>query len=157
MIEDRLAAFALTRRTISAAIFQNTRLEHMRTRQFSSDLDLALGSVTEFVSRVKEDFDISSAAIEACAPGSEKRAALLITHVKALLLNSGVPVRPITQAEVFSAFSFPPLRARPQLRAVAQMIWPYEDAITNRHSLDAAVLGLYAQVESIIDINLQHH
>jgi hypothetical protein len=118
--------------------------------------DKAIDSITEFARRAIEEFGIQSAAIQTSRhPGGQ--ADRLTEHLISVLRDAGVPLRPVNYESLFAALSFPPLRNLKQLRSAVVAIWPSLDSAQSKiFTIDAAAVGLFAQVQSLLDINLEN-
>ena len=78
-----------------------------------------------------------------------QRTQLLTAVAERKLLALGVPLWKVTDAQLLESYSIPPLGQKHELRMIARSIWPY---VATQHlpALDAALVGLYAQVERLL-------
>jgi hypothetical protein len=153
-----LAAFVIYRRSITFSFFIGTTLDHVRKRELSSDYIRAENTVTEFIRRAVEEFELTSAALEISSKHSETVVFRLAGHVRDVLRECAVSIRPVETLNLFRAFACPPLKTRQELRNVALRIWPVlKDHKSGTSALDSSTLGLYAQIQRLLDINLENN
>ncbi|MCU1284079.1 MAG: hypothetical protein JWO13_429 [Acidobacteriales bacterium] len=114
-----------------------------------------MNSITEFALRAIEEFEVESAAIQVSRqPGSQ--ADRLTEHLISVLRGASVPLRPVSYQSLFSAVAFPALQTLKELRSAMLAIWPsLENSQAKVFTIDSAAIGLFAQVQSLLDINLE--
>jgi hypothetical protein len=152
---DPLAAFALSRRSISFALFRENQLECVRHRHLHSSQELARKGITEFVRRAIEEFAFDSCALEAKG-AKDTLVAQYYEHLQSVLRESAVSIRPVETADLFNGFSIPAVKTRHQLRQAIERIWPVmDDRRLQPLAFDSVAVGLFAQTQRLIDINLQ--
>lgn len=156
MKPQRLAAFSVRPRHLAAAIFEGLNLLCVKEVELRSDHDKADSSVTEFVGRIIDQFSIDSAAVYE-NPIAGSHAQRLTNLIVSILRNSGVPLRIVPGSVLLSSFAYPALTTLRDLRSLIVAIWPsLSQSQSKVLGLDAAAIGLYAQTQSLLDINLEH-
>ena len=150
MKDSKLAAIAMTRRTLAVTIFSETRLDYTQVRHLSSSHDKAEDSTVGFVRWIVATFGVDSAALETVTPGDTSRRAVLSRLVLGILREEGVPVWEVSKQQLFDAFAIPPLRGQRELREIIVSFWPVLNTRGRSPvSLDAAALGLYVETERL--------
>jgi hypothetical protein len=155
MKPQKLAAFSVRPRHLAVAIFDGLSLLHVRDIELRSSHDKATNSLREFVNRVIDEFNIESAGLyETPYDGSDSER--LTDSIVAILREHGIPLRMVSGSRLLSSFAYPPLKTLKQLRSTIAQIWPgLSRAQSKMLDLDVAAIGLYVQVQSLLDINLE--
>jgi len=145
-----LISVRVERRAVAVAVFRGDYLEYTQARQLSSARDKALISAVGFVNWVLSHFSAESATFEAIPNGNEFHRRTLHDSIVRTLRQRMMPIWEVRKTDLFEGYGYPPLRSRKELREVATSIWPILIG-TNATVLiqDAAVLGLYVQVERL--------
>lgn len=141
----RLLAVKVERRAVSIAVFTGTQIDYTQTRHLTSTWEKAEGSAIGFATRILQNFEVDSAALERIPAQQEIQRIALTRSIKSALRGLLLPVWEIDKHLLLKAFGTVPLRSRRELREVVQTIWPIlgdDDGI-----LDASALGLFIQVE----------
>jgi len=148
---EKVVAVRTSRRLIGLAAFAGRQLHHADILQLSSSETTAQSSALGFVRRTISRFAVDAVAIET-PPNRDTRATALVRLVVYTLHREGVPVWKVELTDMLGAFGIPPLASRAQLRFVGASFWPILDG-TGRRALvlDAALLGLYIQVERLLN------
>lgn len=154
MNNNPFAGIAISRRHLAIAIFQGHQLHHVIQRHVSSDIDQAERTVIELTRRTIEKFHLTSVAIrEPKYP--DGRTAFIYSILNALFLESAVSMRAVDNQTLFTAFALPQLHHKNDLRETILRIWP---ALTEQKvdalGLDAVAVGLFAQLQRFLNINL---
>jgi hypothetical protein len=150
MTEQKLAALAVERRTVAIAFFRNSHIEDLLIRHLPADLPRALISLSVVLNQVFERNSIEYFAFarlpEIASERQKQLSVLCIEQARAV----GVPFVEVSEADIFAAYGFPALQRREQVRMVGKTIWPSLDSkAATRSAVDAALLGLYAQIERL--------
>ena len=150
MTDQKLAALAVERRTVAVAFFRNSHIEDMLIRHLPADLPRAVNSLSVFLNQVLERNSIEHFAFarptETASERQRQLSDVCIERARAV----GVPFVEVNDADLFAAFGHPALKRREQVRMVGKMIWPSLDSkAATRSAVDAALLGLHAQVERL--------
>jgi len=150
-----LAAFAVSRRTIVLCVLRGTTIEHIRRLTLHPNLERAERSITEFVNRAVEEFQLSTVALETPREVSD-RLGRLHQHITKTLRTMSVSIYEVPRNILETQFWLMPYRTRQQLREAVLGLWPSlaEKKLT-RFACDAAALGLYAQAQRLIAAHLQ--
>lgn len=150
---SKFAAIKIARRSISVAVFSSQTLEYTETRHLSNLESAAKVTADGFLREVNENYNIDSAAIEIPDNILNNRVAHLTQAVVKILRESGVPFSEVSLADLLIAYGVPPIKTRKELQRIALSIWPvlrgprYSTVV-----LDAALLGLYTQVERLLSV-----
>jgi len=150
MTDQKLAALAVGRRTVAVAFFRNSHIEDLLIRHLPADLPRAVISLSVFLNQVFERNSIEYFAFVRLPDMASERqrqlSVLCIERARAV----GVPFVEVHDADLFAAYGYPALKRREQVRLVGKMIWPSLDSkAATRSAVDAALLGLHAQVERL--------
>jgi hypothetical protein len=150
----KLAAIRVDRRAVAVAVFDGDHLVYAQTRQLSASPGKAISSAVGFIERMMRQFDVKSAVIEAIPNGHERHRKALQQAIVGALADDEINAGEVSKAELFEAFAHPPVTSRKELRAVASRIWPVLDEQSGGPwTHDAAMLGLYVQIEAAFDNN----
>jgi hypothetical protein len=148
---SKLAAFKIFRRSATVAIFTGHNLDFVDIHHLSNVPKVASEALGRFVGWVVENFQPHMAALSTDEDEQEglQRTQLLTELAECKLLELGVPIWRITDAQLLESYSVPAFNQKHELRALARSIWPY---VATQHipALDAALVGLYAQVERLL-------
>jgi hypothetical protein len=150
-MNTKLAAIKVSRRTVAIAIFKGQSLHYAEIRHLSSRPDMAVASAVSYLVWTLGQFYIQVAALEEAVTSEEARSAEIIDALVAELRRQTLPFRLVSKQTVFESFAVEPLKTRKELREVITTFWPqlgtrdFDPSI-----LDAAAVGLYAQVESLL-------
>jgi hypothetical protein len=96
-------------------------------------------------------FHIQAVTLEEAVTSEEARSAEILGALAEELRRQTLPFRLVSKQTVFESFAITPLTTRKELREVVTTFWPqlgtrdFDPSI-----LDAAAVGLYAQVESLL-------
>jgi hypothetical protein len=151
-----LAAVRLTRRLVSIAIFRGLHLEYVRARNLYGDANDAAATVAGFLGWAIAQFDVEAIAFEDVAGESRARVPLLAKTVIDRAASAGLPCLAVHRREVFDSFGHPPLHTRSEVQSAAIQIWPALAMKGNKPlNLEAAALGLYVQVDKLLNAALQ--
>ena len=146
--ERKLIALKIERREIAAAIFTDTRIEHVDRRQLSSDHERADSSALGFIHWLVTTFGSNDVALEGVGRFAASRRGALTRQIESSLQRSNVLAWKVRKPELMASYGFPPVRTRKQIRSSVRSIWPVfadsEDTI-----VDAVALGLYVQTERL--------
>ena len=148
MIETRLAAFKVERRTVAAAVFAGEHLEYAQLRQLASDSRKAESSAVGFAQWITDTLGIEVVALERVnqEPVSQRRT--LTEAIVRSLGEEGIAAWRVQKIDLLSAYGIPALKTRQELRAIVHAFWPIVPAASIHGStLDAAALGLYVQIQ----------
>ncbi len=152
--DDCLIAIRIERRTVAAAVFTGQRLDYVDTRQLSSSHDKALDSAVGFIEWMLSRFQVESAAVEAILDDREIQRRVVHDAICAHLRERLLPIWEVPRQELLRGYGHPPLKKRPELRTVAEGIWPIlAGGHARAYALDAAILGLHVQLERLFIIN----
>jgi hypothetical protein len=150
----KLAAIRVDRRAVAVAVFNGDHLVYARARQLSASPGKAISSAVGFIERIMRQFEVKSAVIEAIPNGHEWHRKALQGAIVRALADDEINAGEIFKAELFQAYALPPLRSRKQLKEIACKIWPILDEQSGGPWIhDAAMLGLYVQIETAFDNN----
>jgi hypothetical protein len=145
-----LMAVRVERRSVAVVIFHGTHSEYTQVRQLSSAHGKALESAVNFVNWVANHFRVDSSALETIPNGHEFQRTILHDALIRTLRDRVLPVWEVAKTELFEGYGHPSLRSRKELREVAITIWPILAGTNTKVFIqDAAVLGLYVQVERL--------
>lgn len=152
--DPNLIAVRVERRSVAVAVLYGDRLEYVQVRQLSSVKDKALGSAIAFVEWVCDQFRLDSAALEFIAAEDEIQRKTIATAVSKVFRDRLVPIWEIPKVDILSAYGYPRLKSRKELRAVITGIWPSLEGTKGKALVqDAVALGLYVQTERLFIIN----
>jgi hypothetical protein len=150
-MNTRLAAIKVTRRSVSIVIFKGQTLHYAEIRHLSSRPDAAHANAVSYLERMLSQFQIEVAALEEAVTSEEARSAELLSILEDELNRQEIRFRRVTKQTVFDVFAMEPLTTRKELRQVVTAFWPQLGTSDFDPSiLDAAAVGLYAQVESLL-------
>lgn len=151
----RLAAIRIERRAVAVAILSGEGLDSPpQVRQLSSDVDKAINSAVAFITRLLERRPFNVAAMEVMPDRGEVLRTLLDQAITRVLAESsnGVSIWRVAKQEVLSAFGYPPLRFRNQVRQAIERMFPDVDGSFGGPLIkDALALGLYCQIEHLFN------
>jgi hypothetical protein len=151
-MNDALMAMSIQRRCVAVAVFANMKLERMEVRQLSHDGMRAATTVHRLITRMLAAHPVKHAALEIIPGASTTRRAELARLAHTVFAERGVPVVKTSTSALLQAFSIPRCRTRKALREMVSSWWP---ALLSRFGtptvLDAAALGLHAQIQSYFD------
>jgi hypothetical protein len=151
-MSDTLMAISLQRRCVAVAIFSDMKLERMEVRQLSHDSLRASTTVHRLIAGLLQAHPVQRAVLEVLPGDSSTRRADLARLAHTLLADRGIPVTRTNVADLRRAFSIPPCRTRKAVREIVARCWP---ALLPRFEtptvLDAAALGLHAQIQGYLD------
>jgi hypothetical protein len=150
MFEAPLAAVGFERRRVVIALFNQTHLEDVVVKNFTSDEPGTMTSLAAFLTSVFAKQNIEYLAIE------EPRGGLRLRQMHRMAIrtanDAGVPLQQVSGSELLNASASPPLNRRSQLRRMAGLIWPsLRDPRTGPAGLDAALLGLHVQLDRLFN------
>lgn len=148
-MQSRLAAFKIFRRSATVAIFSGQNLDFVDVRHLSNIPKVAAETLERFIDWIVQNFQPSTAALASDEDEGHSRAQLLTGAAEGRLLQSGIPVWKVTDAELLQSYAFPALTQKQDLRRIARAMWGY---VAEQHvpALDAALIGLYVQVERLL-------
>lgn len=145
-----LMAVRVERRSVAVVIFHGTHVEYAQVRQLSSAHGKALASAVNFVNWVANRFREDSSTFEAIPNSHEFQRKVLHDALIRTLRDRALSVWEVAKTALFEGYGHPPLRSRKELREVATTIWPILAGTNAKVFIqDAAVLGLYVQVERL--------
>lgn len=150
-MQSKIAAFKISRRSITAAVFSGQTLEYTDTRYLANVPKVALDSIHRDIGWIAENFHPEVAAL-ACAEEDHDqrlRVQTLIESAEQYLLQRGIPIWKVTDAELLATYAVPAVPNKHELRQIARSMWPY---LGSQHlsALDAASIGLYVQTERLL-------
>lgn len=152
MIEPRLLCFKASRRAIGLAVFSGLTLECTFVRELSAEERLAKTSTQTFVRWSIETFLTDAVLVEepVTRPGTRARDLARIIYDQAAALQQTVSSS--HPHDVLARRDRPSRVPRQELRLLARLLWPGLLARPcNPVALDAAVLGMYHQVQVVIE------
>ena len=150
MSDSKLAAFKIERRSIGAALFVNSKIDHTEIRHLTSNESQSIRAATGFVQWFVHAFGASSAAMETVSEASPIRRAVLSKAIIDTLRSTPVSVREVSKRDLLAAFGLPSPKTRREVREVGVTLWPIlETGRAQPAVLDAAALGLLTQVERL--------
>jgi hypothetical protein len=148
----RLAAIRVDRRAVGVAVFNGDHLTYAQARQLSASPGKAISSAVGFIERIMRQFEVKSAVIEAIPNGDERHRKALQEAIVGALADDEINAGEVSKAELFEAFAHPPVNSRRKLKEIASRIWPILDEQSGGPwTHDAAMLGLYVQIETAFD------
>jgi hypothetical protein len=150
MFEAPLAAVGFERRRVVIALFDQTHLDDVLVKNFSSDEPGTMTSLAAFLASVFAKQNIEYLAIE------EPRGGLRLRQMHRMVIqaanDASIPLQRVSSSELLKASASPPLSRRNQLRCMAGSIWPsLNDPRTGHAGLDAALLGLHVQLDRLFN------
>ncbi len=156
-MQSRLVAFRIFRRSATVAVLSGRTLEFVDIQHLSNTPKVALETQERFIGWVLENFRPQIVVLATGADEDEDRprAQMLTQAAEQKLLESGVPVWKVGDPELLESFAIPALTQKHELRAIARSMWPYV-AAQHEPALDAALAGLYVQVERILSSGSQN-
>jgi len=150
-MKSKLAAFKVSRRSISAAVFTGQDLDYLDTQHLPNVPEAAADAVERFVSWIIENFRPEIAALAVVEEGRDRqlRAQMLIESTKKYLLHRGIPIWETSDPQLLESYAVPAVPSKKELRQIARSMWPH---IETEHlpALDAALAGLYVQTERLL-------
>jgi hypothetical protein len=150
MTDHKLAALALDRRTVALAFFRRSQIEDLIIWHLPADLPRALNSLSTFLNQVIERNPIEHFAFTCPTDGASTRQMQLTVVCIERARAAGIPFVEVRDQDLFAAYSHPAVERREQVRQVGRVIWPSLDSKpTVRAAVDAALLGLYVQVDRL--------
>lgn len=148
-----LMAVRVERRTVAAAVLSGTHLDYADARQLSSMREKAIASAVGFINWMLARFPAESAILETVQQDHEQRE-VLQRAICGELRERILPIWEMPKATLLESCAHPQLRSREEVRSIATSIWP---VLAGSHAKvfiqDAAILGLYAQIERQFIIN----
>jgi hypothetical protein len=155
-MSQSLAAVRLTRKAVSIAIFNQTRLEYARLRHLPTATAKACETLQAFLTWIISQFAIGMIAVEQAERFDQKRIRDLLLVLEQHASDTAIPVWHASKQQVIGSYAEPAPRTRIELREIAGRIWPML-SIKGNHPLDleAAALGLYVQVERLLSTPAQ--
>jgi hypothetical protein len=156
MLNTKLAAVHIGRRSVAIAIFAGTQLEYVQIRHLSSDQSAAEKTLVEFVRRMLAQFEIDRVALQHLLPDAPERAQALHSVLTSSLREAAVSIWNIPEPDIMNTFGVPPLTSRGQLHQTISQIWPWLKNLHNgQAALGATAIGLYFQTEHILSLATQ--
>lgn len=154
MTNNPFAGIAASRRHIAISVFYGHQLHHVIQRHVSSEVGQAERTVIELTRRAIEKFHLTSIAMrEPTYP--DGRTAYLYSILKSLFRQSAVSIRMVDDQTLFTAFAVPQLQNKHQLRETVLRIWPgLAEQKLGLLALDATAVGVFAQLQRLLNINL---
>jgi hypothetical protein len=139
---------------VAVAVFDGNHLMHAQARQLSASPGKAISSAVGFIERIMRQFDVKSAVIEAIPNGHEHHRKALQQAIVGALADDESNAGEVSKATLLEAFAHPPVTSRKELKVIAARIWPIlEEQSGGPWTHDAAMLGLYVQIEMVFDNN----
>jgi len=149
-MNTELLAIKTSGREIAVAVFRGTHLHFAEIRRLPTDLSRAETSAATFMNWLIATFAPQSAAVQ-IPRHQDVRAGKWVHVAIGILKQQAIPIQTLAFSELLSAFAVPPLSTQSQLRNVCRNIWPQLSTRKIAASaLDAAAVGLYAQVERVL-------
>lgn len=153
-MSEEIVAVSIQRRCIAVAVFSGMRLERMEVRQLSSNGAQAATTVHRLITRLLRAHPVMTAALESTPAASTTRRAELVRLVHTLFTDKGLYITTTGVPTLLAAYSLPPCRTRKRLREIVSGIWPaLQPRFGTSAVLDAAALGLHAEVQSYLTSN----
>jgi hypothetical protein len=152
-MHSKIVAFKIARRSASVAVFSGRHLDFLETKHLSNVPDKAGDALRRFVGWVFENFHPQLAALGLDEEDRKPRAALLASGVEKQLLQHGIPVWKVMDSQLLEAYSVPALTRKQELREIGRSMWPQVTPERNQFVVDAALIGLYVQVERLLSKN----
>jgi len=150
MNDNTLAALSIERRTLSLALFTDNHLDEMVVRHLPVELKKASSSVVGFLNSSFDSRHIEFIALLQPHVPKSLRAELLYRSAIEAIRFAGIPLIEVGEKQLLDSYACKPLRRKEQLRRIARTIWPSLNTARASHSsLDAALVGLYTQVDRL--------
>ena len=152
-MQSKLAAFKIFRRQATVAIFSGRNLDFVDIHHLSNVPKVALETLDRFIGWIVENFHPKIAALATDEEEDRPRSQLLTAAAERKLLDRGIPIWKVSDTELLQNYAAPALTQKHDLRLIARSIWPY---VASQHELafDAALVGLYVQVERLLSQSL---
>lgn len=149
MPSPRLLAFRVQRRHAAVAVFEGLKLEFWHVRNLPTRG--AEASVKGFAAWALANFPDGDVAVEAPSGSAPSEQARRVRILTALIRERGLPLWEARPADLFRAYGEPAPVRRAEMRKAALAVWPQlPAAVPMRATLDAAALGLFAQVQRLM-------
>lgn len=154
-MQSKLAAFKVFRRSATVAIFSGQNLDFVDVRHLSNVAKVATETLERFIDWIIHNFDPQMAALASEEDEAHLRTKLLTDAAEHRLLQSGIPIWRVTDRELLASYAIPALTQKQDLRRIARVMWGY---VADQHqpALDAALVGLYVQVERLLSASENH-
>lgn len=146
---SKLVAFKIFRRSATVAVFQGQNLDFVDVRHLSNVPKVAVETLDRFMHWIVQNFHPATAALSFDEEEGHPRTKLLTDATERRLLELGIPVWKVTDAELLQSYALPALNQKQDLRRIARAMWGYV-AEQHQPALDAALVGLYVQVERLL-------
>ena len=148
-MQTKIAAFKIFSRTATAAIFSGRNLDFIDIQHLSNVPKTAMETLDRFIGWIVENFRPQLAALAMDEDEDHSRVQELTDAAAQNLLASGVPIWKVSDRQLLEAYSEPALSQKHEFRRIARAMWPY---VAEQHvpALDAALVGLYVQVERLL-------
>jgi hypothetical protein len=149
MQQSKLAAFKIFRRSATVAVFTGQNLDFVDVRHLSNVPKTATETLERFIDWIVQNFQPQTAALAFDEDEGHPRTQLLTDRAERKLLELGVPIWQVTDRELLANYAVPALTQKQDLRRIARAMWGY---VAEQHlpALDAALVGLYVQVERLL-------
>lgn len=154
-MQSKLAAFKIFRRSATAAIFSGQNLQFVDIRHLSNVPKVATETLERFIDWIVHNFNPQTAALASDEDEGHLRTKLLTDAAEHRLLQSGIPIWKVAESELLRSYAIPALTQKQDLRRIARAMWVY---VAEQHepALDAALVGLYVQVERLLSTSEDH-
>jgi hypothetical protein len=149
MQQSKLAAFKIFRRSATVAVFTGQNLDFVDVRHLSNVPKVATETMERFIDWIVQNFQPQTAALSSDEDEGHPRTQLLTDRAERKLLELGVPIWQVTDRELLANYAVPALTQKQDLRRIARAMWGYV-AEQHQPALDAALVGLYVQVERLL-------
>lgn len=146
---DPLISIAVSRRSVSAAVFRGRTIEYTNVINLPNSLEKACDAATRFVRWMIEDFAPTIVAVGDLHADDGRRAQLLDQTVEEVLATAQIPVWRVTTHQLLHSYGVPRLANKIKLREVAQSFWPQLSDASEK-TLEAAALGFHVQIERFL-------
>lgn len=148
-MQTKLAAFKIYRRSATVAIFSGRNLDFTDIYHLSNVPKVAIETLERFLGWVVENFHPHMAVLSTDEDELSPRTQLLTDAAERKLLERGIPIWKVRDAQLLENYGIPAPTQKHELRAIARSMWPY---VADQHlpALDAALAGLYVQVERVL-------
>jgi hypothetical protein len=150
---SKLAAFKIFRRSVTVAVFRERNLDFVDIQHLSNVPQVALETLDRFAGWIVENFHPKAAALAAEENEDRPRTQMLAEATERKLLERGIPIWKVSDTELLENYAIPRLTQKHELRSIARSMWPYV-ATQHQAALDAALVGLYIQVERLLSQSL---
>jgi|SRR5437762_5692758 len=149
-MQPKLAAFKIFRRSATVAIFSGRNLDFVDIHYLSNVPKVAAETLDRFLGWIVENFHPQTAALATDEDERHPRTQLLTDAAEQKLRDSGIPIWKVSDAQLLESYSIPALTQKHDLRLIARSMWPY---VASQHlpALDSALVGLYVQVERLLN------